>query len=109
MRSARPSIVAIPDSPACRASVDEAPVALHAERGADALRRVAVDDDAAGAARRRRAARSSSSSLAIVRRKLSIVTSKWTIERLTPSLLGVGVAFAITHSLVSGETYGAAW
>ena len=45
---------------------------------------------------------------AIARRKLSTVTSKCTIARLRPSACGISVAFAMTHSLVSGETYGAA-
>ena len=45
----------------------------------------------------------------IARRKLSTVTSKCTNARLRPSRWGMSVAFAITHSLVSGDTYGAVW
>ena len=40
----------------------------------------------------------------IARRKLSTVTSKCTNARLRPSACGTSVAFATTHSLVSGET-----
>jgi hypothetical protein len=42
-------------------------------------------------------------------RKLSMVTSKCTIARLDPSLVGIRVELATTHSLVSGDTYGVAW
>lgn len=44
---------------------------------------------------------------AAARRKLSMVTSKWTMARArrTP---GARVTFAMTHSFVSGETYGRA-
>jgi hypothetical protein len=47
--------------------------------------------------------------LAASLRKLSMVTSKWTMARLDPSGVGISVELEMTHSLVSGETYGRAW
>ncbi len=37
-------------------------------------------------------------------RKLSIVSSKWTIPATAPDGPGIGVVVPITHSPVSGET-----
>jgi len=37
------------------------------------------------------------------------VTSKCTIAGLDPSGMTTGVALAITHSSVSGDTYGLVW
>jgi hypothetical protein len=66
-------------------------VAVVSERGAHLLRPRRVDDDRAGLG---------------VLRKLSMVTSKCTIARFTPSAVGTRVALAITHSSVSGDIYG---
>ena len=38
-----------------------------------------------------------------------MVTSKCTIARLDPSGVGMRVEVEITHSLVSGDSYGRAW
>jgi hypothetical protein len=43
------------------------------------------------------------------RRKLSRVTSKCTMPGLDPSGIGTRVELEITHSSVSGDTYGFAW
>ena len=40
------------------------------------------------------------------RRKDSIVTSKWTIAAAGEPVPGTGVEFEMTHSFVSGDTYG---
>jgi hypothetical protein len=42
-------------------------------------------------------------------RKLSMVTWNCTIACLDPSAVGIRVELEITHSLVSGDTYGRAW
>jgi len=42
-------------------------------------------------------------------RKLSMVISKCTIAGLLPSAVGSRVELEMTHSLVSGETWGLAW
>src|SRR6266540_188484 len=42
-------------------------------------------------------------------RKLSIVTSRWITLCTIPSWLGTAVELEMTHSLVSGDTYGLAW
>ena len=42
-------------------------------------------------------------------RKLSSVTSKWMMAGLEPPGVPNGVELEITHSSVSGETYGRAW
>src|SRR5689334_21511932 len=46
---------------------------------------------------------------AVSLRKLSSVTSKWTIAGLDRSIVGIGVLFAMTQSNVSGDTYGRLW
>jgi hypothetical protein len=48
------------------------------------------------------------SSAAAIRR-LSRVTSKWTIAGVGRPGSSIGAEFAITHSCVSGETYGRDW